>query len=107
MYAALIRAAERWRGIKVGEFEQRQLSAIRDEIDKDFTARNAPVSGRNGDRTSTNLSSKTGLDRTSSTRRLTLFSTCAPGGCCKSSTIQFSNGRKCPEGRTRTSVSGK
>jgi putative transposase len=33
MYAALIRAAECWRGIKVSEFEQRQLQAIRDEID--------------------------------------------------------------------------
>jgi putative transposase len=43
MYAALIRAAERWRGIKISEFEQRQLKAIREEIDKDFTARNAPV----------------------------------------------------------------
>jgi putative transposase len=37
MYAALIRAAERWRGIKITEFEQRQLTAIRDEIDRDFT----------------------------------------------------------------------
>jgi len=45
MYAALIRAAERWRGIKVSEFEQRQLKAIRDEIDKDFTLRNAPAAG--------------------------------------------------------------
>ena len=42
IYAALIRAAERWRGIQITEFEQRQLRAIRDEIDKDFTARNAP-----------------------------------------------------------------
>jgi len=36
MYAALIRAAERWRGIKVSEFEQRLLKAIRDEIDKNL-----------------------------------------------------------------------
>jgi transposase-like protein len=43
MYAALIRAAERWRGVRITEFEQRQLRAIRDEIDKDFTARNAPA----------------------------------------------------------------
>ena len=43
MYAALIRAAERWRGIRITEFEQRQLKAIREEIDKDFTARNAPA----------------------------------------------------------------
>jgi putative transposase len=40
VYAALIRAAESWRGIRIGEFEQRQLKAIRDEIDKDFTPRN-------------------------------------------------------------------
>jgi putative transposase len=43
MYAALIRAAERWRGIKITEFEQRQLNAVRDEIDRDFTVRNAPT----------------------------------------------------------------
>jgi putative transposase len=43
IYAALIRAAERWRGIRITGFEQRQLRAIRDEIDKDFTARNAPA----------------------------------------------------------------
>jgi hypothetical protein len=43
MYAALIRAAERWRGIRITEFEQRQLRAIREEIDKDFDARNAPA----------------------------------------------------------------
>jgi hypothetical protein len=45
VYAALIRAAEHWRGIRITEFEQRQLTAIRDEIDKDFTARNAPAAG--------------------------------------------------------------
>ena len=32
MYAAMIRAADRWRGITVGEFEQRQLRAIREEL---------------------------------------------------------------------------
>jgi hypothetical protein len=32
MYAAVIRAADRWRGIPIGEFEQRQLRAIRDEL---------------------------------------------------------------------------
>lgn len=42
VYAALIRAAEHWRGIRITEFEQRQLKAIGDEIDRDFTARNAP-----------------------------------------------------------------
>jgi transposase-like protein len=43
MYAALIRAAERWRGIRISEFERRQLKAIRDEIHKDFAERNAPA----------------------------------------------------------------
>jgi transposase-like protein len=43
MYAALIRAAERWRGIRITEFEQRQLRAIREEIDRDFAVRNAPA----------------------------------------------------------------
>jgi hypothetical protein len=45
LYAALIRATERWRGILITVFEQRQLKAIRDEIDRDFTARNAPATG--------------------------------------------------------------
>jgi putative transposase len=40
VYAALIRAAERWRGIRINEFEQPQLKAIRNETGKDFTARN-------------------------------------------------------------------
>jgi len=44
IYAALIRAAERWRGIRITEFEQRQLKVIRDEIHKDFAERNAPSS---------------------------------------------------------------
>jgi putative transposase len=39
MYAALICAAERWRGIRITEFERRQLRAIREEINKEFTAR--------------------------------------------------------------------
>ncbi|MBV8571569.1 MAG: IS256 family transposase [Acidobacteriaceae bacterium] len=43
MYAALIRAAERWHGLKITEFERRQLKAIRDELDNAFEARTAPV----------------------------------------------------------------
>jgi putative transposase len=43
MYAALIRAGERWRGLRFSEFERRQLKAIRDELDREFTARTAPV----------------------------------------------------------------
>src|SRR5438094_10513786 len=61
MYAALIRAAERWRGIRISEFEQRQLKAIREEIDTDFTARNAPVTNATVTAAPTRLSSS---DRT-------------------------------------------
>jgi len=43
MYAAVIRAAERWRGLTVGEFERRQLQAIRDELDRAHAARTAPA----------------------------------------------------------------
>ena len=43
MYAAVIRAADRWRGIIVGEFEQRQLRALRDELDRAHATRVAPA----------------------------------------------------------------
>ena len=58
MYAALIRAAERWRGIRIGEFERRQLRAIRDELDKDFAARTAPAMKPTLTASLTRLSSK-------------------------------------------------
>jgi transposase-like protein len=45
MYAAVIRAADRWRGLTVGEFEQRQLRAIRDELTRAHAARTAPAVG--------------------------------------------------------------
>ena len=61
MYAALIRAAERWRGIKISGFEQRQLKAIRGERDDAFTTRNAPGLSTAFTATSTRLSSN---DRT-------------------------------------------
>jgi hypothetical protein len=43
MYAAVIRAADRWRGITVGEFEQRQLRAIREELNHAHARRVAPA----------------------------------------------------------------
>jgi putative transposase len=43
MYAAIIRAADRWRGITVGEFEQRQLRAIREELNHAHAQRVAPA----------------------------------------------------------------
>lgn len=43
MYAAVIRAADRWRGVTVGEFEQRQLRVVRDELDRPHATRVAPA----------------------------------------------------------------
>ena len=36
MFGALIRAAERWRSVKVTEFERRQLTAVRQELDQEY-----------------------------------------------------------------------
>lgn len=61
MFAALIRAAERWRGLRFSEFERRQLKAIRDELDKEFVARVAPAARQPVTTSPTRLSSS---DRT-------------------------------------------
>src|SRR5580693_1497751 len=38
MFGALIRAAERWRSIKVSEFEHRQITAVRKDLDQEYEA---------------------------------------------------------------------
>jgi transposase-like protein len=43
MYASLVRGSERWRGIKVSEFERRQLVALREQLLADHRRRHAPV----------------------------------------------------------------
>ena len=43
MYAALIRASEKWRGLRMTEFEARQLDALRDELDEGYEKRTAPA----------------------------------------------------------------
>jgi transposase-like protein len=58
MYAALIRAAERWRAIKMTEFERRQLLAIKEQLDHAFAARTAPAPGATVTAAPTRLSSK-------------------------------------------------
>jgi transposase-like protein len=58
MYAALIRAAERWRRLRLTEFERRQLQAIRAELDRAHAERTAPVSGATVTASPTRLSSK-------------------------------------------------
>jgi transposase-like protein len=40
MYGAMIRAAERWRAIRITDFERRQMAAVRQELDQEYEARN-------------------------------------------------------------------
>jgi transposase-like protein len=58
MYAALIRAAERWRGIRITEFERRQLKAIRDERDGDVAGRTTTATAASVTASPTRLSSE-------------------------------------------------
>ena len=39
MYGAMIRAAERWRGLPVNDFERRQLGAVKTELDAEYQTR--------------------------------------------------------------------
>ncbi len=43
MYAALIRASDSWRGVKVTEFETRQLQALREDLQRAHAERVSPV----------------------------------------------------------------
>ena len=38
MFGAMIRAAERWRAIKLTDFERRQMAALRNELDQEYEA---------------------------------------------------------------------
>jgi len=38
MFGAMIRAAERWRAIRVTDFERRQMAAVRQELDQEYEA---------------------------------------------------------------------
>jgi len=41
MYAALIRASQKWRCVVISEFELKQIEELRNELDKDFKERTA------------------------------------------------------------------
>ena len=43
MYAALLRASQSWRGVKITEFELRQLAPLRNELNEQFAAAHAPA----------------------------------------------------------------
>jgi putative transposase len=51
--------AERWHGLRMSEFERRQLTAIRNELDRAHAERAAPVVNANVTASPTRLSSKT------------------------------------------------
>jgi putative transposase len=38
MFSALIRAAERWRSIKVTDFQHRQIAVVKKELDQEYEA---------------------------------------------------------------------
>ena len=38
MFGAMARAAERWRSIRITEFERRQMAALRQELEHDYEA---------------------------------------------------------------------
>jgi transposase-like protein len=57
MFAAMIRASERWRAIKITDFERRQMAALREELDKEYEARNGLVKEASTEQAQTNLSS--------------------------------------------------
>jgi transposase-like protein len=61
MYASLIRGSERWRGIRMSAFEQRQLEAIREELNSDHDRRTASPIRKNETASPSRISSK---DRT-------------------------------------------
>ncbi len=51
MFGAMIRAAERWRAIKVSDLERRQLRAVREELDHEYQAHNGlnPIASTDAD----------------------------------------------------------
>ena len=38
MFAALVRVAERWRGLRFNEFELRQIAAVHKDLDAEYEA---------------------------------------------------------------------
>ncbi len=57
MFGAVIRAAERWRAIRITDFERRQMEAVRQELDHEYEARNGLVPQPSADAHQTKLSS--------------------------------------------------
>lgn len=59
MYAALIRASDSWRGIRVTEFESRQLNKLQDQLAQEHAKENAPAVRSGSTRKKISSSSRT------------------------------------------------
>jgi transposase-like protein len=57
MFGAMIRAAERWRAIKVTDFERRQMAAVRQELDQEYEAATSTSAASSARSTPANFSS--------------------------------------------------
>jgi transposase-like protein len=57
MFGAMIRAAERWRAIRVTDFERRQMKALRAELDQEYEAQNGLARQSSKDDATSKLSS--------------------------------------------------
>ncbi len=57
MFGAMIRAAERWRAIRITDFERRKMQAVRQELDHEYEARNGLAPRPSADAHQTKLSS--------------------------------------------------
>ena len=58
MFAAIIRASERWWAIKITDFERRQMAALREELDQEYEAGNGLVKTTSTEQAHANLSSR-------------------------------------------------
>ena len=57
MFSAMIRAAERWRNIRITDIERRQLRAIRHELDELYEVENGFAKPASTDASQTEISS--------------------------------------------------
>ena len=57
MFGAMIRAAERWRAVKVTDFERRQMGLLRQELDQEYEAANGLAKTASSDATPKKISS--------------------------------------------------
>ncbi len=58
MFAAMTRAAERWRAVKITDFERRQMATLRTELDQEYEAQNGLTPSASKAKPQTQLSSK-------------------------------------------------